>query len=124
MVDAKTSLDLERTWDQKLSSGLLLTFLTTHLFQFRLAEGEDPFEIAFSHGVETERRTAVEILDFTMFLFMSHTNRVQGTCTEHARRCLVSPSLETTSPACRRFSPSGFSVRYPTAAIAMNSGRS
>ena len=39
------------TWDQKLSSGLLLTFLTTHLFQFRFTEGEDHFEFAFSHGV-------------------------------------------------------------------------
>ena len=29
-----------RTWDQKLSSGLLLTFMTTHLFQFRFADAE------------------------------------------------------------------------------------
>ena len=28
------------TWDQKLSSGLLLTFMTTHLFQFRFAGTE------------------------------------------------------------------------------------
>ena len=76
VVDAKTSLDLERTWDQKLSSGLLLTFLTTHLFQFRFAGGEDPFEIACSHGVDTERRTAVEMLDFTMFL-LSHHHRAR-----------------------------------------------
>ena len=34
---------------------------------------------------------------------MSHTNRVRETYTVHARRCPVSP-LETTSPACYRFS--------------------
>ena len=31
---------LERTWDQKLSSGLLLTFMSTHFFQFRFAGTE------------------------------------------------------------------------------------
>ena len=31
---------LKRTWEQKLSSGLLLTFMTTHLFQFRFADAE------------------------------------------------------------------------------------
>ena len=31
---------LKRTWDQKLSSGSLLTFMSTHLFQFRFAETE------------------------------------------------------------------------------------
>ena len=56
-----------------------------------------------------------------MFRLISNTNRVRETYPEHARRCLVSPTLETTSPACRRFSPSGFSVRYPKAAVAMNS---
>ena len=104
-----------------MSSGLLLTFLTTHLFQFRFTEGEDHFEFAFSHGVDTERRTAVEMLDFTMIHMMSLANRVQETYTEHARRCLVSPTLETTSPACRRFSTSGSSVSSPTATVAMNS---
>ena len=29
-----------RTWDLKLSSGLLLTLMTTHLFQFRFADAE------------------------------------------------------------------------------------
>ena len=51
---------------------------------------------------------------------MFHTIRVRETYTEHARRCLVSPTLETTSPARRRFSSSGFSVRCPAAAVAMN----
>ena len=31
---------LKRTWDQKLSSGLLLTFMTVHFFQFRFAATE------------------------------------------------------------------------------------
>ena len=32
---------LKRTWDQNLSSGLmLLTFLFTHLFQFRFADSD------------------------------------------------------------------------------------
>ena len=31
---------LKRTWVQELSSGLLLTFMTTHLFQFRFADAE------------------------------------------------------------------------------------
>ena len=31
---------LKRIWDQKLSSGLLLTFMTTHIFQFRFADAE------------------------------------------------------------------------------------
>ena len=31
---------LKRTWDQKLSSGSLLTFMSTHFFQFRFAETE------------------------------------------------------------------------------------
>ena len=39
---------------------------------------------------------------------MSHTTRVRETYTEDARRCLVSPALETISPACQRFSTSGF----------------
>ena len=39
----------------------------------------------------------------------------------YARRSPVSSPLETTSPARRQFSPSGFSVRCPTAAVAMNS---
>ena len=30
-------LVLKRNWDQKLSSGVLLTFMTTHLFLFRFA---------------------------------------------------------------------------------------
>ena len=29
-----------RTWGQKLSPGLLVTFMTTHLFQFRFADTE------------------------------------------------------------------------------------
>ena len=37
-----------------------------------------------------------------MIHLMSNTIRVRETYTEHARRCLVSPALETTSPACRR----------------------
>ena len=43
------------------------------------------------------------------------------TYSEHARRCFVSPTLGTTSPACPRFSTSGFSGRCPTAAVTMNS---
>ena len=31
---------LKRTWDQKLSSGLLFTFMANHLFQFRFADAE------------------------------------------------------------------------------------
>ena len=31
---------LKRTWDQKLSSDLLLTFMTVHLFQFCFADAE------------------------------------------------------------------------------------
>ena len=61
------------------------------------------------------------MLVFTMFLMMSHTNRVRETYTEDTRRCLVSPTLEIMSPACHRFSTSGFSERCPTAAVAMNS---
>ena len=35
----KHVVGLKRTWDQRLSSGLLLTFMTTHLFQFRFVIG-------------------------------------------------------------------------------------
>ena len=31
---------LKMNWDQKLSSGVLLTFMTIHLFQFRFADTE------------------------------------------------------------------------------------
>ena len=34
------AIGLKRTWDQKLSSGSLLTFMSTHFFQFRFAETE------------------------------------------------------------------------------------
>ena len=53
--------------------------------------------------------------------FVSHTNRVRVTYNEHAPKFLVSPTLETTSPACPRFSTSAFSVRCPTATVAMSS---
>ena len=39
---------LKRTWDQKLSSGLLLTFMTTHLFQFRFADAEQYWLITWT----------------------------------------------------------------------------
>ena len=65
--------------------------------------------------------SGVEMMDFTRIQLMSHTNRERETYTEHARRCLVSPALETTSLACHRFSTSGFSGSCPTAAVAMNS---
>ena len=45
------------------------------------------------------------MMDFAMFHLMFHTIRVQVTYTEHTPKCLVSPTLETTSPACPRFSP-------------------
>ena len=53
--------------------------------------------------------SSVEMMDFAMFHLMFHTNRVQETY-------IVSPSLETASPACRRFSTSGFFSEF-----AMNS---
>ena len=31
---------LKRNWDQKLSSGVLFTFMNTHLFLFRFADPE------------------------------------------------------------------------------------
>ena len=63
--------------------------------------------------------SSVEMMEFTKIHLMSHTNRVRETYNEHARRCLVSPTLETTSPACYRFSTCGFSVRCSTASVAM-----
>ena len=50
-----------------------------------------------------------------------HSIRVRVTYNEHLPKCLVSPTQETTSPASPRFSPSGFSVRCPTATVAMSS---
>ena len=38
-VVPKHVIGLKRTWDQRLSSGLLLTFMTTDLFQFRFVIG-------------------------------------------------------------------------------------
>ena len=136
---------LKRTWDQKRSSGMLLTFTVTLLFQFRLAVTEQYclFTLTFFERVfntesqgyldelasdgKTAPRAAltrsstsassVEMMDFNLFHLMFHNNRVRETYTEHAKRCLT----ETTSPARRQFSPSGFSVRCPTAAVAMNS---
>ena len=52
-------------------------------------------------------------MDFTMIHLMSNIDRVPMTYTEHARKCLVSPTLETTSPARRRFSTSGFFGEMP-----------
>ena len=65
--------------------------------------------------------SSVEMMDFNLFHLMSHNNRVRETYTEHAKRCLISPTPETTSPACRRFSASFISVRCPTATVSMNS---
>ena len=65
--------------------------------------------------------SSVEMMDFIRIHWMNHTNRVRETYTKHARRCLVPPTLESTSPACRRFSTSGFGGRCPTAAIALSS---
>ena len=53
--------------------------------------------------------------------YIVFSSRHRAHVAEHARRCLVSPTLETTSPACFRFSTCGFSVRFPTAAVSMNS---
>ena len=39
---------LKRTWDQKLSSGLLLTFMATQLFQFRFADAEQYWLITWT----------------------------------------------------------------------------
>ena len=36
----KFLVSVQRTWDQKLSSGLLLTFFTTYLFQFHSADAK------------------------------------------------------------------------------------
>ena len=52
---------LKRTWDQKLSSGLLLTFMTTHLFQFRFADTEQYWLITltfFRTGGNTSLRAS------------------------------------------------------------------
>ena len=43
--------------------------------------------------------SSVEMMDFTKIHLMSHNNRVREIYTEHARRSLVSPTVETTSPA-------------------------
>ena len=53
--------------------------------------------------------------------YIVFSSRHRAHVAEHARRCLVSPTLETTSPACFRFSTCGFSVRCPTSAVSMNS---
>ena len=66
-------------------------------------------------------RIKCELMVFDVIHLMSNTIRVRETYTKYARRFLVSPTLETTSPACRRFSTSGFSVSSPTATVAMNS---
>ena len=50
--------------------------------------------------------SSVEMMVFAMIHLMFNTNRVRETCNEHARKCLVSHTMETTSPACRRFSTS------------------
>ena len=125
---------------------MLLTFTVTLIFQFRLAVTEQYclftptfFERVFnteSQGSIDElasvgrRRprpplleaplsaSSVEMMDFNLFHLLSDNNRVRETYTEHAKRCLISP---TTSPARRRFSSSGFSARCPTAAVAMSS---
>ena len=52
---------LKRTWDQKLSSGLLLTFMTTHFFQFRFSETEQHWLITltfFRTGGNTSLRAS------------------------------------------------------------------
>ena len=42
------TLTLFKTWDQKVSSGMLLTFMPTHLFQFRFADTEQYWLITFT----------------------------------------------------------------------------
>ena len=130
------------------ASVLCLSFMTAHLFQSRFAASEtcwmiirhfdeSPLRVSQGYLVELvsdgKRRpgtpwleaplsaSSVEMMDFAMFHLMSNTIRVRETYTKYTRRCLVSPTLETTSPACRRFSTSGFSVSFPTATVAINS---
>ena len=53
--------------------------------------------------------------------YIVFSSRHRAHVAEHARRYFVSITLETTSPACFRFSTCGFSVRCPTSAFSMNS---
>ena len=39
---------IKRTWDRKLSSGLLFTFMANHLFQFRFADAEQYWLITWT----------------------------------------------------------------------------
>ena len=56
---------------------------------------------------------SVEMMDFNMIPSCPTPFDARETYTKHARRCFVSPTRETTSPACHRFSISGFSERCP-----------
>ena len=79
-----------------------------------VADGKTAPKAAMT-GSSTFRIKCGEDGDFTGIHLMSHTNRILRYLHRvHARRRLVSPTLETTSPACHRFSTSGFSGRCPT----------
>ena len=56
---------LKRTWDQKLSSGLLLMFMTTHLFQFRFADTEQYWltTLTFLHETGAAAVCIVQVLE-------------------------------------------------------------
>ena len=53
---------LKRTWDQKLSSGLLLTFMSTHFFKFRFAEIEQYWLITLTFFRKCERLVRAMLL--------------------------------------------------------------
>ena len=56
---------LKRTWDQELSSGLLLTFMSTHIFQFRFAVTEQYWLFALTFLRTCERLIRAMLLGST-----------------------------------------------------------
>ena len=70
---------LKKTWDQKRSSGMLLTFTVTFLFQFRFAVTEQYclFTQTFFERVETyhyERHVRAMVLGFCLVIFGSFSS--------------------------------------------------
>ena len=62
-IPKKSIACLMRTWDQKLSSGSLLTFMSTHFFQFRFAETEQYWLITLTFFRTCERLARARNLD-------------------------------------------------------------
>ena len=105
---------LLKTWDLESLLHLLLVGIEEDFQNCLLVR-----RCSLSCTVSSGSQRLVEVLDSTRIHLMSYS--CTGAYSEHARSSFVSPTLETTLPACSRFSTSGLPGKCPTAAVSMNS---